>query len=598
LTIDSGKPISPNHSTAYPSHLFFLDTETRPVPEGKYTRHVFKLAWAREVRLSKEGSRQVDKWTRYTDSLEVLRAIEAATREKTALTVYGHNLWFDLQVCGFFHQFPRWGWKLDFVYDEGLTYLLNVRNGGRSIRCVSTTNYFDFSLSVLGKEIGLPKLEVDFERTSDADLDPYCRRDTEITSESVFKYMAFLREHEAGRFAYTKASQAFNAYRHRFMGEKIHIHAAEEVKALERSSYFGGRTECFSLGKQKGGPFVFLDINSMYPSVMKAHTFPNKLLEWYASASPALLKRWIGRAALVASVTVETDSPAYPVRMHNKTVFPVGRFDTVLCTAGLERAWQRGELRGVKSLAVYNRAPLFRSYVDYWYPLKARYKEEENAVYTRMVKLFLNSLYGKFGERRHEEERIEDWGSPDPWRMECFSRETGERWTETHLFNVTVIQGDLIEGPRSFVAVAAHVTEYARLLLWEIIERTGRERVLYCDTDSIVLREAALQLVGHPMDGSKLGYLSVDRTCESLTLHGCKDYEADALVKLKGVPAKAVRQQDGSYHYDQFLRSVSHLRLKASAGVLVEPRVKRLTRTYDKGVVGRGGIVRPFHLGP
>ena len=596
MTVDAGKPIAVNHSTAYPAHLLFLDTETYPVPDGERIRHMFKLAWTRDVRISGSGFITADNWTLHKDSLEVLRTIEAATREKTALTVYGHNLWFDLQVCGFYHQFPRWGWTLEFIYDEGLTYLLNVRNGGRSIRCVSTTNYWDYSLGVLGKEIGLPKLDVDFANSTQSDLETYCRRDVEITAESVFKYMGFLRNHDSGRFAYTKASQAFNSYRHRFMNEKIHIHACDSAKELERAAYFGGRTECFRLGMQKDGPFTFLDINSMYPAIMKSHTFPNKILEWYPAADKLLLARWIGKAALVAHVTLCTDSPAYPVRQNGKTIFPIGTFETVLCTGGLERAWRRGELLAVHNLAVYSRAAIFRSYVDYWHPLKSRYKDEGNAVYTRMVKIFLNSLYGKFGERRWEEEWIEDWSDPDPWRMECFSTATGERWIETHLFNTTIIRKGQTEGPRAFVAIAAHVTEYARLLLWEIIEATGRQKVLYCDTDSLVLKSSDLHLVKHPLDESTLGALAVDKSCSHLLIHGCKDYEADDLIRLKGVPRKAVRESDGSYKYDQFLRSVSHLRLKAEAGVLMEHRTKRLARTYDKGIIGRGGIIRPFHL--
>ena len=597
MKVDSGKAIPVNHSTSYPARLLFIDTETLPVQSGKYTKHTFRLAWTRDMRMSKDGALESDIWIFHKDALSVLRRIEAATRDETALTVYGHNLWFDLQVCGFFHDFPKWGWVLDFVYDEGLTYLLTIRNGSRSIRCVSTTNYFDFSLDILGREIGIAKLAVNFDRATASELATYCRRDVEITTASVLKYIGFVKSHDSGRFSYTKASQAMNSFRHRFMRDRIFVHKEEDVQALERRAYFGGRTECFQLGKLTRGPFVFLDINSMYPAVMRQHTFPNRLLEWYPKADLALLSGWIGRASCVASVTVETDSAAYPVRMNGKVCFPVGRFDTVLCSGGLERAAARKELRACSELAVYSRAPIFRSYVDYWYPLKAQYKAEGNAVYSRMVKLFLNSLYGKFGEKRFEEEMEEDWSGEDPWRRDCFSEATGERWIEQHLFNVTITRGEAIEGPRSCVAIAAHVTEYARLLLWDIIAQTGRNRVLYCDTDSIVLREADLQHVCHTIDDKVLGSLSVDRATARLTLHGCKDYEIDQGSTIKGIPKRSTKLSEGRYSYDQFLGAVSHLRLGAGAGVLTEPRVKSLARQYDKGEILRGGKVRPFHLG-
>jgi hypothetical protein len=161
------------------------------------------------------------------------------------------------------------------------------------------------------------------------------------------------------------------------------------------------------------------------------------------------------------------------------------------------------------------------------------------------------------------------------------------------MFNTTIIRGESIEGPRSFVAVAAHVTEYARLALWELIESVGCGRVLYCDTDSIVIRASDLALVDQPIDPSALGALSVDKSCARLVIHGPKDYEADELVRLKGVPARAEKQADGSYVYDQFLRSASHLRRHVDEGVLLERRTKRLRSVYDKGVVSRRGSVRP-----
>jgi hypothetical protein len=253
--IDPGKALSPNHSTAYPARLLFLDTETRPVEKLGETRHRFILGCTRYVRLDGAGGLDRDQWEQWEDPLDLCRRIEALSRDRTALTVYGHNLWFDLQACGFFRTFASWGWRLGFIYDEGLTFLLSIRNGGRSIRCVSTTNYFDFSLAALGRDIGLEKLDVDFDSVSRSELLTYCRRDVEITAESVFKYMQFCRAHDTGRFSYTKASQALACFRHRFMDGPLMIHKHERAVALERLAYHGGRTECYRIGEPKGGPF-------------------------------------------------------------------------------------------------------------------------------------------------------------------------------------------------------------------------------------------------------------------------------------------------------------------------------------------------------
>ncbi|GAH94157.1 unnamed protein product, partial [marine sediment metagenome] len=82
------------------------------------------------------------------------------------------------------------------------------------------------------------------------------------------------------KFSITKASQAFCAYRFRFMDHKIYIHNDVTVQNLERSAYIGGRVECFRLGKIPGKQFVSMDINSMYPFVMKAEKYPYELVSY------------------------------------------------------------------------------------------------------------------------------------------------------------------------------------------------------------------------------------------------------------------------------------------------------------------------------
>jgi hypothetical protein len=472
-----------------------------------------------------------------------------------------------------------------------------IQKDNSSIKLISTTNYFDVSLESLGRDIGLEKMKVDFDTVTDDKLKVYCRRDVEILKVSLLKYMDFCRQHDTGRFSMTRASQSFAAFRHRFMNQEIRIHEDHRAKLLEREGYFGGRVEAFQLGKIKGGPFLFLDVNSMYPHVMRENIFPVQLLAYGADSSDFRWHDFLDHSCLMAEVELDTSDPLYAVRSNNKVIFPVGRFVTVLSTESLKTAITRGHLLEVKRWAAYQGATIFKEYVDYFYPLKAKYKAEGNPLYTRIVKLFLNSLYGKFGSRAPIMDMEDCEGFTGVSREYVLDATTGERWIEYAIMGTLVrIYGEE-DTKQTFVAIAAHVTDYARCLLARIIEGIGWEHVLYCDTDSVVIRKKDLPRLKHPLSSDKLGDLSVDKETSSLEIFGCKDYQTDMGRKTKGLPASALSLGDNRYRYLQFDRFVTHQREGIESGVRTHWQEKRLSGIYDKGTIDPGGRVSPFHFG-
>jgi len=319
-----------NHIKTLPNRILYLDSETEYTKEGETEKHHAKLIVTCYVNYSHKSKRHRERWLKFTNTYDFNNYLQSLAREKNILWVIGHNIFFDLQASDVFYYLPRWGWTLDFYYDKGLTYILVIHKGKRRIKFVSSTNYFDTSLKALGDMIGLPKLDVDFVDVSDKDLYVYCKRDVEIVKVAIEKYMDFIRQNDLGRFALTRASQAYNAFRHRFMYRKIYIHQDENIKELERAAYFGGRTECFRFGKQPKDKYVTLDINSMYPYIMKNLPLPYRVIDYRENISILELKNILNKYACIAEVKINTDKPAYAVRMRYKTVFPIGEFIATL----------------------------------------------------------------------------------------------------------------------------------------------------------------------------------------------------------------------------------------------------------------------------
>jgi len=585
-----------NHSTDYPTTLLFLDTETKADQVDGQSRHTFRLGWTLYVRIRAERGTRQETWCYWTDRDKLLDYIESKMSRKKTLWLIGHNIYFDIQALAFYERIGYSGYEEEFFYDSGMVFLHFLSKSGSHLKIVSSTNYFDFSLEKLGEAVGLPKGKIDFEEATEDELCIYCFRDVEIVYKALLEYMSFNKAHDTGRFGYTKASQSFNCYRHRFMDTPVFIHQEKQVVDLERMAYFGGRVECWQLGEIEGGEKTFLDVNSMYPYVMQKHRYPTKLRFYFEGSECGKGFEYLDTGCCIAEVTLRTPEPVYALRRDGKLIFPTGTFRTFLCTEGLRRAKAAGQIKEIHQLAVYESDYIFKNYVDYWYPLKVKYRAEKNELYTKIVKLFLNSLYGKFGQKKPIfEEYLEPEAGP-PRRTVCVSAETGERWVEYQAFGVCRTQIGEENGDKSFVAIAAHVTEYGRLALWDLCTAVGCERVYYMDTDSICVLSSDVYRLGSSISAERLGALSVDKVCQKVIFHGPKHYQADEKRVCKGVPKAATQTGEYTFTYDQFLGSRSHQRLGETTGFIVQEVKKDVTPVYTKGQVLENGVVVPWRL--
>ena len=298
----------------------------------------------------------------------------------------------------------------------------------------------------------------------------------------------------------------------------------------------------------------------------------------------------------MAEVVIDTDIPIYAKRYNKKVVFPIGDFTCFLCTEGMKEALKRGHLKKVKRMSVYQRGIIFKEYVDFFYKLRLKYQHENNAIMEELVKLFLNSLYGKFAQKCPVQEITKDYTFDGFHREEIYNFRTGEKWVEYKMFNTKVIEKGFEESDNSFVAVASHITEAARLKLWRLIEVIGPDKVLYCDTDSIKLLKQDISVVSDYLDEEKLGYLKIEDESKTLNIIGLKSYITDSKRVLKGVPLRAIEVSPGVYKYQAFLKQKTHMKHGIDDGILMKTMYKTVETYYDKGYVLNDGRVIPFQF--
>ncbi len=575
----------------------YLDTETRTVDIDSIKSERFYLGWTCFRESWSRYWSDLSEWRFWNDERVLCEYIEKKATEGEQIILVGHNIFFDLQACGFFMYFTEWQWQLNFIYDKGLTYILKVKKHKKTLIILSTTNWFDQSLKKLGEMIGLEKKGINFRKATDRQLKIYCKRDVDILIKAVGYYIAFIKKHRLGYLGMTKSAQSFIAYRHRFMYHKIMVHSDPEVTELERKAYIGGRVECFSLGKQKGGPFITLDVNSMYPFVMANYFYPWKLVEHNIHTNINDYIDILKTFSVVAHIEIDTPEPAFAVHYNKKIVFPVGKFACYVCSTGFEYALKRGYIKKIHNIAVYSRSDLFSGYVNYFYTLKTKYAGDKNKIMVKLCKYMLNTLYGKFGQKGIVKKEFDQFTGREYWKENVLDMVTGERIIIIKLMNKLIYQYSEDEGENAFPGLAGHITENARFVLWELIKSIGREKVIYCDTDSVKIRKSDMDHMHWDLPSAFLGSLKIEDESNELYIGGCKNYRTEKGRTIKGIPSKAVEVHPDVFKFTSFGNQNIHLRTAQIVGFRVSEVTRHIKTEYDKGVVHKDGRITPFVFG-
>ena len=582
--------------------LYTLDTEAVRIYRDRVTElQVLDFGVCRRERKGSQKKPHVVEELVFTRPEELWAWVDRTAVRNARNIMIAHNAAYDMRLVNPAILVREHGWKLGFAAIEDHPFLLRFHkefSPGKQTTLIilSTTNIAPVPLASLAKTVGMEKWELPAEDAPFEERVRYCRHDVEILHTWFLTYVRWLEENDLGQLSPTAPSQALHAFRHRFMKHEIVTHDDKPVLALEREAYHGGRTECFFIGTREGERITKLDVNSMYPYVMKHFAYPCRLVMYTETPSMRELERALISHAVIADVTVRTEEPVYAVRTRERLIFPVGEFRTVLTTPELHRAIYAGHLVAVHRMAVYEQGKLFTAFVDFFYAerLKARERGDEAGAF--LCKLMLNSFYGKFGQRTPVWELA---GDAPPDQMEWWTEvdiDTGEE--EQHrifLGRHERTTGEYLE-TGLFVAIAAHVTAYARLVLWSYVTRAGREHVFYVDTDSLIVDDEGRRRLEPFIDPAALGKLKVEGETDSFAVEGLKVYRFGSEQKMRGIRRDAERLEDGRYRQWHWASFKVQVKLGEEGYVRLQQVTKRVSGPYEKGMVGPDGWVRPLRL--
>lgn len=567
---------------------------------------------------------------------EFWRDVDKFTAKGKTTYMFAHNAKYDMQVSQGVSILAELGYRISrfndanpAIFEFQKPHPYTDENGEtkvsyQTILILSSTNYFQQSLAKLGEAFGLEKLDFDHDQKVDMtdskfvkEMMIYLHRDVEILETAMLSFLDFIIRENLGKFCLTLASQTFTAYKHRFLQHEIFIHNDERALAVERAAYAGGRNEVFTMGEVTNRTY-YLDINSMYPHVMLSERFPTKLKTFWVRREIEEVMNAIKAGYLIcAECYVDVDVPIYH-KKDKRLVFPVGKFWTALSTPEIKIGIERGYIKMIKNICVYEGSDIFSGFIDFFYNARLDAKHRGDDVHNLLYKLFMNALYGKFGQKDVDWNiATDDEGVPLEFDYDHVEQDSYFDYDAMEMVDYKIFGGRMLikdqeakhrESFDSFPAIAAHVTAYARMLLWSFIESAGIEHVHYCDTDSVFVDYWGYITLwlDNRIDEDRLGALKIEKIGERVEFRGCKDYLFDdgkkVNDKIKGISkSKSTRyigkDDNGKDMYAVMKWNGFAKRFKEGnfTEYFNEVTIKTLRRDYMKGIV-KGNRVEPFQL--
>lgn len=419
--------------------------------------------------------------------------------------VYFHNLKFDSQfiIYWLFHN----GFKhvesenrasntfTTLISNKGLYYSIEVifKLKGKNVKKVTfqdSLKLIPLSVDSIAKSFKLPiqKLCIDYaahnELPEGSPLSPeeeeYIKHDVQIVAHAIeYFHSQGLDKMTIGACAleeYKKIikKKNFNTW---FPTPKYH----DDVK----QSYRGGFTYLnpkFAGKTVKNG--IVLDVNSLYPSVMYDNYLP--------FGTPIYFEGQYKKDLLYPLYTqmIKCEFELKPgkiptIQIKNSMFFSGNEYLTssndeivTLClnSVDLELFFEQYEVSNLEYISGWKfkaTKGLFKEYIDKWSNNKIKAKEEENHGLYLISKLFLNSLYGKFGTDIRIKSKVPYWDE------------------EADIVRYHDTETEIRDGV--YIAMASFITSYARrktITAAQMVTdnyNSGKSNIqfIYADTDSL-----------------------------------------------------------------------------------------------------------------
>lgn len=353
--------------------------------------------------------------------------------------------------------------KVEMIDINGRILSLKIQiNKGQYVYLVDSYYTLEYSLEKLIKafKIKHKKIKIDFNnvKKDDPKVKEHLKNDCFALYEIMIHFQDLINS-LGGSMKMTSASTSLDLFRRNYLDRELPTYFKQEP--IIRESYFGGRTEVIKKHLKNG---FYYDINSLYPAMMYKNYFPVGKPTFIGDYNYS--KNDIGFVEITTKINQYL--PILPFRQNGMLLFPNGIIKGWYAIPYLNELKKLNIPFKVNRAILFDKAKIFRNFVSDLYKLRL---ENKKTVLELVIKLMMNSLYGKFATQIEKKIFVINPEIEQLTKLKLYSIPFEIFYFEKQLKYNYILP-----------ALSSYVTSYGQLELYKYLD----ENTYYCDTDSIV----------------------------------------------------------------------------------------------------------------
>lgn len=581
-----------------PPRMVAFDTESRSSRNGDSETQTWRTGCAIRWRTDLKTGDHAEAGVFGTD-LGMWGWIADFCRKGTRTVAWAHNLGHDLRISSALTILPQLGFELEWCNLDQNVSCMTWRSDYGTLVLADTYTWVPLSINAIGPETGLGKLSMPGDNADEDTWNAYCMRDAQVVYRIASDLYRFIRSSHLGNWQPTGAGMAYSAWRHRFLGDKVLVHADDGALEAERAAMHTGRAEAWRHGLISGVKWTEVDMTNAYLTIGRECDLPRKLRFRTGKISIAQYRRLADSSRVLCLCHVVTAQPCVPARINGREMWPEGQFDTWLWDTEIDCALRYGAAVSVLQAYVYARAPILRNWAEWCAGILSDTGSEVSPIVRTWVKHSSRALIGRVALKTRQWEVF----GANPEGITGITRltdpQTRKTWRLMHVGDKTMIEADEGESENSIPMVTSWIMSECRVRLWDAMNCAGLEHIAHVDTDSILTDPAGLERLQAAGIASPGASWHVKGTWATLDIWGPRCYSRGRERIMAGVPGKARQVADGRFEGEKWASLATDLETRED-GVVTTRKDTWTVRRRDPrrdDAPGAAGFTRSYVAG-
>lgn len=450
---------------------------------------------------------------------------------------------------------PKMGWHLEtVVLEPGAAWAL-LKNDKRSLMFCDLKAWTPYDWervqnAALGREAvrdrplvgGDPVRTMAFNRC-------------QVVREAVLQILAWIDRDNLGPFKPTGSGQSYSAFRRNYLTDRILVHDDTARLNAERCSMWSGRTEAWQHGNVAGGPFIELDMRAAYARIASECALPTVAVGRLHKPSVQTVLNARGIYEYLCHVRVDTETPVVPVSSGQHTFWPVGVFQTWVWTPEVDLLNKYATRVRITGAYKYRVAPALKDFSSYVLSVLDAPPETHLGLPALVMKHWSRTLVGRLGLRYRAWIPFSDDNDPDLSMCTFIDYDENTMTDMLCVGNDMLLLGRLEESVESVPQIPAWVMSECRRRLWETMVDIGLERIVYVDTDSIIIATNGDRAYERAVVRRHTDLWSPKARHTKLQIHGPRNLTTDTDRRMSGLPGNAIQSGPTEYR-GEVMRSI------------------------------------------